>query len=58
MGITIVLGSQWGDEGKKDAGLSGSEIWEFSESWIMDAYPVLDMDMDIGIVIHAIECRC
>ena len=54
MGITIVLGSQWGDEGKK----VGSEIWEFSESWIMDAYPVLDMDMDIGIVIHAIECRC
>ena len=27
MGITIVLGSQWGDEGKKDFGLGGSEIW-------------------------------
>ena len=43
MGITIVLGSQWGDEGKKDFGLGGSEIWESSESWIVDAYPDVDM---------------
>ena len=28
MGITIVLGSQWGDEGKKDFGLGGRETWE------------------------------
>ena len=43
MGITIVLGSQWGDEGKKDFGFGGSEIWESSKSWIVDAYSDVDM---------------
>lgn len=58
MGITIVLGSQWGDEGKKDFGLGGSEIWESSESWIVDAYPDVDMTWTFEIGIHAIERRC
>lgn len=44
---------------KKDFGI-GWEVkyGESSESWIMDAYPDVDVDMDMGIVIHAIERRC